>query len=252
MTKPLNRPINVKISDITSISANISWIKPSNTDNIKTIVFISEYNTSIYYPIDGKTYSPNPKYSYGDILDNNISCTQSNVISGTSGYHCIYNDTDNSATVFGLKPEKEYTILAYSHIDNDYLSCDTAKYNFQTKYTQTLQDIRISVLDIITRKPIKDVTVTLKNTYNNTIYIGTTDYTGLCITDEIEEGRYNIVLTHPEYNELIKHSFFNRIHISDMNDKSYQYSNTMGRTPYQTKGMNYIQRKADITLYMFK
>lgn len=107
-------------------------------------------------------------------------------------------------------------------------------------------------MDVVSRRPIINAIVTLKNKYNNIIFSGLTDNNGVCITDEIEEGRYNIVLNHEKYNELTKSAFYNRTQLSEMNDKSYQYSNTMGRTPYQTKGMDFIQRKADITLYMLK
>lgn len=111
-TVPNNQANRISISDLVCTHVKISWTRGNGTD---CAVFVREGRSESFPIADNTEYTANPVFGKGSQINN-------------SGWYCVYNGTDSSVTVTGLKPVTNYQIMVSEY--NIALKGDE-KYNIQ-------------------------------------------------------------------------------------------------------------------------
>lgn len=241
-------PIKIKFTDIESTSVNISW---HQLTDVKTLVLCSADNT-IDYPINGLTYTFSSIYDSAPDLLSNTNCNATQSGTASSGWKIVYDGAKNNVTVLNLSAATTYNFILFNHVNTDYLKCDTILYSTTTGVSKEKNGLSIKVVDYISKLPVIGATVTITNKFNNIINTGYTNATGNFNSAHLEEGLYNISVTNSAYIDFVKKGVYNRTVINEYSydTQSILDTDTKGRTPYENRGIYFIQRSGNVYIYM--
>jgi hypothetical protein len=208
---------NIQFEDITSVSVHCTW---TNGAGDNRIVVVSEKD-NITVPEDSTEWDANAKYR--DVV---FSYDLEQVTTPVSWV--VYKGNAEEVTVFNLKKQTKYYFYFFEYDivngENVYMS-DFAMASVTTAGEQPTSNIRIKVVDNVSRLPIEDADVTLTNRKQHNINKGRSDSNGFYTSTPLPTGGIFVTVTAPGYNGVSLRSVF----VKNMKDNksSYKTNETM-------------------------
>lgn len=248
---------NVKIALVNSNSAVITWRKDAQYEDVtSTLVFVSEdMNAPEYYVYNGNTYIGVDDFTSTEssLLEANPDCSSMTPLTGSySTYKCIYNGTGKTCYTYNLEPQKSYKVMMFSGVNSIYYGCDAASFTLTTQPEEETNQMQFNIFDAVSKLPVKDARVTLKNRYNYVVQTYTTDELGIFHTYELGEGVYSIIVEHDSYQLYEKVGVYNRIRVTeyDRDTKSINDNETKNRVVLYNAGKPFIDRTGSFNIYL--
>ena len=250
---------NLNISLINSSGFRLKYTK-GNGD--RRIVAVTEGGTaSIKYPINGITYKGNLKFGQGDSLtaiDEPIGSTTSCVgltatpIQATmSKTYVVYEGLGNGnigLDIIHLNPSKEYQVMVFEETDKCYATSSIISLN--TGFEPNKSEITLTVYDNKTKKQISNADIAIKNSRSFISEFGKTNSDGEYVTEDLEEGRYEISVLAGNYEPKILSGIFIQ-RLEPMRDNNFRIFTTTGRTEFgQSVERKRLRNKNNYVIYL--